>query len=136
MRDAADCAAALFVAAQPLDERVDPAPLKNRMRRNSQSDHDEDKAVPSRRAADHPLVLFLDILDHDRVDASPQEPRPNTSKTMLTALTAFASARRFPFVSYFCGSVQPAGKPFGPEAGHYPLLEPRSRAASERNRSR
>jgi hypothetical protein len=53
-----------------MNEVVHPLPLENRVRRNSESDHDKDQAVPSRRRPYHPLIVFLGVLHDQRVGAS------------------------------------------------------------------
>jgi hypothetical protein len=60
------------MSLQPLDQRVDPGPLKNRVRRNAEPDHNEDRAVLNGCSADHMFVLVPDVLRHQRVDTSRQ----------------------------------------------------------------
>ena len=57
------------------------------MRRDAEPDRNKDDTVLNRGSADHMLVLFLDVLRHQRVDTSSERSRPNTSRIMLTVLT-------------------------------------------------
>jgi hypothetical protein len=74
------------VSMQPLDERGNPRPLKDRVRSEAEPDHNKDHTVLDRGSADHVLVVFLHVLRHQRVEPSRQGAEANTSRITLIVL--------------------------------------------------